>query len=98
MRAGARVDDRMPVDDLHPRVVPSPPEVVALLVVRRRAEPGRLDLAVVERLADDEALLEVGCNDQGTGHGKPADQKEDPMIAEVFAECARQHGGQQMPA
>ncbi len=59
MRAGARVDDRMPVDRLHPRVVPAPPQVVALLVVGGGAEPGRAQLAVVERLAHDEALLEV---------------------------------------
>ena len=60
VRAGARVDDRMAVDGLHPRVVPAAPQVVALLVVRRGAEPGRSQLAVVERLEDDEALLEVG--------------------------------------
>ena len=60
MRAGSRIDDRVPIDRLHPRVIPSSSEIVALLVVRRGAEPGRLDRAVVERLADDEALLEVG--------------------------------------
>ena len=46
--------------DLHPRVVPAAPQVVALLVVGGRAEPGGLHRAVVERLEDDEALLEVG--------------------------------------
>ena len=46
--------------DLHPRVVPASAEVVALLVVGGGAEPGRLHRAVVERLEDDEALLEVG--------------------------------------
>ena len=50
----------MAVDDLEPRVVPSTPEVVTLLVVGSGAEPGRPDLTVVERLADDEALLPVG--------------------------------------
>ena len=60
MRAGARIDDGMSVDRLHPRVVPAASQVVALLVVRRGAEPCRLDRAVIERLAHDEALLEVG--------------------------------------
>ncbi len=45
---------------LHARVVPAPPKVVALLVVRRRAEPGGSHRSVVERLEDHEALLEVG--------------------------------------
>ncbi len=60
VRPGTRIDHRMPVDRFHPRVVPAASEVVALLVVRGGAEPGRLDRAVVEGLADDEALLEVG--------------------------------------
>ena len=59
VRAGSRIDDRVPIDRLHAWVVPASSEVVALLVVGRGAEPGRLDRAVVERLADDEALLEV---------------------------------------
>ena len=50
----------MAVDDLKPRVVPAAAQVVALLVVGGRAEPGRLELPVVELLEDDEALLPVG--------------------------------------
>ena len=59
VRPGARVDDRMAILDLHPRVVPSAAKVIALLVMGRSAEPGGLHRAVVERLEDDEALLEV---------------------------------------
>ena len=46
VRAGARVDDRVAVHGLEARVVPSPAEVVALLVVGRGAEPGGLRRAV----------------------------------------------------
>ena len=44
VRPGARVDDRMALDDLEARVVPAAAQVVALLVVGRGAEPGRLQL------------------------------------------------------
>ena len=60
MRAGARVHDRMLAILLEARVVPSPAQVVALLVVRGRAEPGGLGVAVRQGLEDDEALLPVG--------------------------------------
>ena len=60
MRARARVDHRVAVDQRQPRVVPATTQVVPLLVVGRRAEPRGLDPPVIERLADDEALLPVG--------------------------------------
>ena len=60
VRPRARVDDRMVVDGLETRVVPAAAQVVALLVVGCRAEPGRLHRAVLELLEHDEALLEVG--------------------------------------
>ena len=60
MRAGARVDDRVAVDGLEPRVVPAAAQVVALLVVGGRAEPGRLASSPSSScLEDDEALLQV---------------------------------------
>ena len=59
VRAGARVDDRVAVLRVEPRVVPAPAEVVALLVVGGGAEPGRLRGLVLELLEDDEALLPV---------------------------------------
>jgi hypothetical protein len=59
MRAGARVDDRMAVDGLHPWVVPAAAQVVALLVVGRGAEPRRPEVVALHGLEHDEALLPV---------------------------------------
>ena len=53
------IDDGMVVDGLEARVVPASAQVVALLVVGGRAEPGRQHRAVLELLEHDEALLEV---------------------------------------
>ena len=66
VRSGARVDDRMAVDDLHPCVVPASAQVIALLVMGGGAEPGGTQRAVVEGLEDDEALLQVGLVIVGT--------------------------------
>ena len=60
MRTGPRIHDRMAVDGLQTRVVPAPPQVVALFVMSCRAEPRGPRGAVRQLLEDDEALLPVG--------------------------------------
>ena len=59
VRPGAREDHRVLAGLGQARIVPAPAQVVALLIVGRGAEPGRADIAVRQRLEDDEALFPV---------------------------------------